>query len=321
MTAMTHDALVSAARRTTWAGLGFALLSALAFSSTGTLARGLLDSGWSAAAAVAARAWVAALCLLPIALRQLDGRWRLLLDNARLVVAFGGIAIAGTQLAYFLAVGRMEVAIALLVEFMAPIAVVAWLWMRYGVRPGRLTTIGALVCVAGLGLVLNLPGGFTLDPLGTFWALLAMLCCATYFVLSARQDTGLPPLVLTAAGMVVGALVLTFAGVIGLVPFEFSTAPAPFNGHEVPWWLPVLGLGAVAGAVAYTAGVAATRRLGSRLASFVALLEVLATLLVAWAVLGELPLPIQLLGGVLILAGVVVVKLGESSSPTLVDRG
>ena len=51
--------------------------------------------------------------------------------------------------------------------------------------------------------------------------------------------------------------------------------------------------------------------LGSRLASFVALAEVVAALLFGWLLLGQLPGPLQALGGVLVLAGVVVVKLGE----------
>jgi drug/metabolite transporter (DMT)-like permease len=67
----------------------------------------------------------------------------------------------------------------------------------------------------------------------------------------------------------------------------------------------------VTAAVSYTTGIAAIRRLGSRLASFVALTEVLAGVVWAWLLLDELPRPVQLLGGVLILAGVVAVKLGE----------
>ena len=73
-------------------------------------------------------------------------------------------------------------------------------------------------------------------------------------------------------------------------------------------------LGVVTAAVAYVTGIAAGRRLGSRLASFVALLEVVFGCVFAWLLLGELPRPIQLVGGVLILAGVVAVKLGERSS-------
>ena len=66
--------------------------------------------------------------------------------------------------------------------------------------------------------------------------------------------------------------------------------------------------------VAYATGVAAGRRLGSRLASFVALLEVVAAIGFSWLLLGELPHRAQLAGGLLILAGVVVVKLGERST-------
>lgn len=79
----------------------------------------------------------------------------------------------------------------------------------------------------------------------------------------------------------------------------------------VPWWLPVAALAVVTAALAYTTGIAASRRLGSRLASFVALSEVVMALVFAWLLLDELPLPVQLLGGVLILAGVAVVKVGE----------
>ena len=59
-------------------------------------------------------------------------------------------------------------------------------------------------------------------------------------------------------------------------------------------------------------GIAAGRRLGSRLASFVALLEVVAGVVFAWLLLDELPRPVQLLGGLLILAGVVVRQAGRA---------
>jgi drug/metabolite transporter (DMT)-like permease len=79
----------------------------------------------------------------------------------------------------------------------------------------------------------------------------------------------------------------------------------------VAWWLPVPALGVVTAALAYVAGIAATRRLGSRLASFVALTEVVMALVFAWLLLGETPGLIQLAGGAAILGGVVAVKLGE----------
>ena len=71
----------------------------------------------------------------------------------------------------------------------------------------------------------------------------------------------------------------------------------------------------VTAALAYGTGIAAARRLGSRLASFVALTEVLVALVAAWLLLGEVPHWIQVAGGVLILAGVVSVRLGEPRQP------
>ena len=75
-------------------------------------------------------------------------------------------------------------------------------------------------------------------------------------------------------------------------------------------------LAVVTAALSYVTGVAAGRLLGSRLASFVALTEVVAGVLWAWLLLGELPRPVQLAGGLLILAGVVGVKLGERTVRT-----
>jgi drug/metabolite transporter (DMT)-like permease len=91
-----------------------------------------------------------------------------------------------------------------------------------------------------------------------------------------------------------------------------ATTDSPVYAESaVSWWLPLLGLGVVTAGIAYCTGIAASRRLGSRLASFVALLEVIAGVGFAWLLLDQLPGPLQLTGGVLIVAGVIVVKLGE----------
>jgi drug/metabolite transporter (DMT)-like permease len=122
----------------------------------------------------------------------------------------------------------------------------------------------------------------------------------------------LPPLVLAAAGLWLATVLLLLAGLTGLVPLDAGTADVRYGDTEVPFWLPVLGLGVVTAAVAYVSGIAASRRLGPRLASFVGLLEVLAGLLFAGALLGQLPSWVQFVGGALVVVGVVVVKAGEA---------
>lgn len=72
---------------------------------------------------------------------------------------------------------------------------------------------------------------------------------------------------------------------------------------------------------AYLTGVAAARRLGPRLASFMALAEVVFATLVAWLLLAQVPTTLQFTGGLLILAGVVLVRLGERPSDLLAAAG
>ncbi len=100
---------------------------------------------------------------------------------------------------------------------------------------------------------------------------------------------------------------------MGLLPLSFGTDTVRLVPFNAPWWLVVAVLGVVSAAVAYVTGIAGTRRLGARLASFVALMEVVAAAGFAWILLAQSPLPIQLMGAGLVLVGVIVVKMGESS--------
>jgi drug/metabolite transporter (DMT)-like permease len=306
-------------RSRTASGLLFAAASATSFGMSGALARGLLDVGWSAGAAVAARVAIAALVLVVPGVWAVWGRWSLLKDNVGLVTVYGIFAIAGSQLCYFYAVTYMEVSVALLLEYTAPVAVVVWLWLRHGLRPTRLTVVGALLAGAGLVLVLDVISGAELNTVGVLWALGAMVGAAVYFIISADEDNGLPGITLAAGGLIVGGALLGVAGLLGVVPFRATTAAATYDGRVVAWWVPVLALGLVTAALAYVTGIAAGRRLGSRLASFVALGEVVMSLVFAWLLLGELPRQVQLAGGLLVLAGVVVVKLGEGPRSVTVE--
>jgi drug/metabolite transporter (DMT)-like permease len=293
------------------AGLLLALASAASFGLSGALARGLIDVGWSPGAVVLARIAVAALVVAPFAARALRGRWALLRANARTVLLYGAVPVAGTQFAYFSAVAAMDVGPALLIEYTAPAAIVVWLWLRHGERPRPLTLAGAGLAALGLVLVLDLLSGADLALDGVLWALAAMLGAATYFVMSADTRSGVPPLALAGGGLAVGTLGLGALGLVGILPMQATTAAPTYGGAAIPWWLPFVALGVVTAAIAYTTGIAASRRLGSRLASFVALLEVVAAVLFAWLLLDQLPEALQLAGGAFIVAGVIVVKLGE----------
>ncbi len=308
MSTMAHDTPVHHGVR--W-GLPLAIGAALAFGMSGAWARGLIDAGWTPGAAVTARIWVAALVLLVPTVLSLRGRWHLLRRNLGIIAAYGLLAVTATQLFYFQAVAVMDVGLALLIEYTAPVAVILWLWIRRGEKPTRRSLVGAAIAFVGLVLMLDIVTGAEVNVAGILWALGAMVGAATYFVLSAKADTGLPPLALAGSGLLLGAVGLTIAGAVGVLPIAWTTADIAYRFGSVPWFVPVLAMGVIATAVAYLLGIASTRMLGSRLASFVALAEVVAALLFGWLLLGQLPDLLQALGGALVLAGVVVVKLGE----------
>ncbi|WP_084830017.1 EamA family transporter [Demequina rhizosphaerae] len=313
MTTLTHDA----ARVNRVQGLVLALASAASFGLSGSLARGLMDAGWTAGAATLVRVAIAAVVLTVPALIALRGRWRLLARAAGTVVAYGAFAVAGAQLFYFFAVGHLDVGVALLIEYMSPIVVVGYLWATRGHKPGRLTLLGAVVAMSGMVLLLDLVGGGHVSIVGIGWALGAMIGASVYFVISSSNSTGLPPVTLAWGGLMVAAVILGVAAATGVLPLAFSTATVHLVPVALPWWAAVALLGIVTSAVAYVVGIAATRRLGARLGSFVALTEVLAAALFAWLLVGQAPAPVQIGGAVLVLAGVILVKLGEPDEPAL----
>lgn len=304
-----------AGRRATVWGLLLAMMSAASFGTSGSFAGALLASGWSPGAAVTTRIGLAALVLTLPALVQLRGRWDLLRSNAWLIMLFGVLAVAGAQLFFFLAVERVPVGVAILLEYSGVLLVVAWLWWRHGQQPGRLTVVGAAVAIGGLVLVLDLLGGASLDPIGVLWGLLAATGLATYFVLSSRVEGALPPLVVAWAGMVVATVALGLAAVIGILPLRANTSDVLFADSQVSWLVPVAGLSVLAAAFAYVSGIFAARLLGAKISSFVGLTEVLFAVVIAWLLLGQEPGLVQALGGLLVLAGVALVRADGSAVP------
>lgn len=294
-------------------GLAVALASAAMFGTSGAVGKSLLLTGWSSGAAVALRIGLGAAILAVPGALAMRGHWHLLRRPVTWIHTglFGLVAVAGCQLFYFLAVERLSVGVALMLEYLGPILVVGWLWARHGQRPRPLTVAGIALALLGLLLVLDVLGEVQLSAVGVMWGLLAAVGLAVFFVVGSDDTSGLPPFAFAALGMTFGTVALVLAGLVGLVPMQASTQDVVLAGSSAPWWVPVLWLGLVAAALAYVSGVVAARALGAKVASFVGLAEVMFAVLFAWLLLGELPAAIQLLGGVLIVAGVAAVKADE----------
>lgn len=289
-------------------GIVMAVVSALAFSSSGPLVKPLLESGWSLSAALLVRMGLAGLILSPALVRAIRRERSFLARHGRSLLAFGIIPVAGCQLMFFMAMQRMPVAVALLIQYLAPVLLVAFVWLRTRRAPSRLVIMGSLVAIVGLVLVVDISGA-RFDLLGTVLALGAAVTVCVYFVMSERTGDDLPPLALAAGGLLVGALIMGLVAVTGLIPFAAPEVAVVFRGIAVPGILPILWVAAVGTTLGYALGVMAVPRVGSRLASFIGLSEVLFALAFAWLLLGETPAPIQFFGGAVLLVGVVLVRM------------
>ncbi len=301
--------------RTLRIALGLALLSAFSFGSSGAMARALIDTGWTAGAAVLVRLGGTAVLLTLVLVISRRGRVRISLSSLRILVLYGVVAMAGTQFAFFNAVRTLDVGVAILLEFTAPVLLLGWTAARSRRWPRPWTLTGAALALLGLACVIEVWHTTAVDLGGVVWGLAAAVCLAAFFVISARQEADLPPLVMAAGGTAVGAAVIGLTGAIGVVPLGFATRDTLLAGVAVGWWVPALWLVAVSTGIAYLTGIAAIHRLGTRSASFVALTEVLFAALVAWALLAQLPGAWQLVGGALIVSGIVLVQRDEAVNP------
>jgi drug/metabolite transporter (DMT)-like permease len=304
------------------AGLMLAVGSALAFGMSGPLGKSLMVAGWSPTAAVTARLAGGALLMAVFATVVRRGWLREAVSHWRTVLAYGAVPIAGAQLFYYNAVSHLTVGVALLLEYTAPVLVVAWLWLTTRRRPSNLTLAGVALAVAGIMLVLGIidRGGFAaahVNLVGVGFGLAAGVCAACYFLMSERVATGeenagsVHPVTLAAAGLAVGGALTALLGIVGVMPLTFTANDTVIAGWSTSWVVPVIALGLIPTAIAYTLGIMGIARLRPRFASLVGLSEVLFAVLAAWLLLGESMTAMQAFGGVIVLSGLALARQGD----------
>ncbi|MGE2735346.1 EamA family transporter [Mycolicibacterium vaccae] len=303
-------------------GLLFAVGSALAFGCSGPFGKALMVAGWSPTAAVTARLAGGALAMVLFATVVRPGWLREVRVHVGVIVLYGLVPIAGAQLFYFNAVSHLPVGVALLLEYTAPVIVVAWLWATTRQAPTGLTLGGVALAIAGIMLVLGVlgPAGFTtaqINLVGVGWGAAAAVCAACYFLMSDRAGshrpdrTPLHPITLAAGGLIVGAAAVATLGLVGAMPLTFTANDTVIAGWTTSPLVPVIALALIPTAIAYTLGIIGIARLRPRFASLVGLSEVMFAVLAAWVLLGEAMTVTQVIGGAVVLVGLALARQGD----------
>ncbi|MET9417481.1 EamA family transporter [Streptomyces klenkii] len=293
------------------AGLGLALVSALAFGGSGVAAKPLIQAGLDPLHVVWLRAAGAALVLLPVAWRHRA----LVTRRPALLAGFGLLAVAGVQACYFAAISRIPVGVALLVEYLGPALLLGWVRFVQRRPVSRAAAVGVVLAVAGLACVVEVWSGMSFDAVGLLLALGAACCQVGYFVLCDHGSDGeepADPFGVIAYGLLVGALVLTAVARPWGMDWSVLAGSAAMNGTDVPAALLLGWVVLVATVAAYLTGVLAVRRLSPQVAGVVACLEAVVATVLAWVLLGEHLSAPQTLGGAVVLAGAFI---AQSSTP------
>ncbi len=300
-------------------GVVAAAAAAVLFGINGTVSKLALRAGLSSLDLVQLRSMGSAVILLMFLLLTAPASLRVGRRELGFLVIVGIIGIGLVQWFYFVAISRLPVGIALLLEYLAPVLVVVW--VRFVRRQTVRTRMWAALALAviGLAIVARVWAGLTLDGLGLLAGLASAASLATYYLSSERGMGTRDPLSLAAWTFTAAAVF--WAVVRPPWTFEWSrlgeevSAPAPLEGASLPLWMFVVWIIVLGTVVPYSFILLALRSLGSARTGLLGMGEPVMAGLVAWLVLGEMLSSVQLLGAALILGGIVLAETARQRVP------
>ncbi len=260
---------------------------------------------------------LASLLLLPL-VRRLEGPQRLPPGSLGRLVVLGVVGNTLYQLGFISGLARTTASSSALILASMP-SIVALLAAGLGLEPVRPRVLGGIL-VASLGVVLVVAvrgegfGGGTLT--GDLLTLAAVFCWAGYTLGLRRMPDGVSPLRVTALTTVAGAPGLILAGLPQMIAMDWGAVGTA--GWGALLYATVFSL-----VLAYLLWNRSVQTVGpSRTVVYMCLTPLIAVLGAA-LLLGERPRPLQGVGAVLILGGVMLTRggVGRRGSATVAPEG
>jgi drug/metabolite transporter (DMT)-like permease len=281
-------------------GYALAAAGAAMWGLNGSLARYLLDDGVGALRLAELRsfgAWLILLLALAVARRDL------VKVSARELPALAFLGVAGlafVHAAYFIAIDRLEIGVAVTIQYLAPLVLLLWLRLVHGRRLARALWGAVALSVAGCFLVVRAYEPGSLDGLGVAAAFGATFSFAIYMVGSERAGRAHEPVTTLLWGF--GFASLFWALVEPWWSFPFSTFD---SAGRVLLGLGVIVVGTL---LPFVCMVSALRHIPAARAAVVATLEPVLAALFAWILHGEALAAVQVAGGLAVIGAVIWVQ-------------
>jgi len=277
------------------------------FAVNGPVAKLALINGLESAQLSAFRIEGAFFCLLIAALFVSRKQLKVKRNEILPLIGYGFFGVAMTQFLYFVAIKRIEVGVALIIEYTAPIFVALYVRFVMKKEVSKRVWFSLFLALIGLSLITQVWTGSKLDPFGVLCAFGAALALAIYFIggepLAAKRD----PIALTTLSMGVGAIFWMVVQPWWTLPWSLLSNPV-----SLPHELGTVSLGLIVAYIVVFGTVApfwlyfiAFKYLDSKKAAIFGLLEPVGASITALFLLGESFIGIQILGGALVLIGVI----------------
>ena len=230
------------------------------------------------------------------------------------VFGIGGLAFV--HFLYFVAITHLDIGIALVIQYIAPVLVA--LWARFFVHEPVRRRLWLALALAGLSLVVELWSGTALDGVGVAASLAAACAYALYILMAERSlQRGRDVFSLLAWGFIFATAFWTIAQPWWSFPWSRLTAHASLLGRldhvTAPVWLLVGYVVMLGTVVPFVLMITALHHIPATRATVVAMAEPVLGGLVAYAWLEESLGPFQIAGGILVLAGIVLAQTARST--------
>lgn len=254
-----------------------------------------------------------AACIRPSALRPPTGRSLLLIG------ALGLVGVTALQLTYNVAITRLPLGIALLLEYLAPVLVVLWVrFVRHEpVRPRMWVAVA--LALGGLAVVGQVWAGITLDALGIVMGLAAAVSFATYFLLGEHTTDTDDPLRVILWAFVVATIAINIAEPLWTIPrLPASTSMlGRLDALTVSPWLAVAAVVVLGTVAPFFLLMLALRHLPATVVTMVAMLEPVIANVLGWAWFRESLTTVQVTGVVAVLAGIALAQSARTVEPDI----
>lgn len=286
----------------------FCVLAALAFAFNGIVAKVVLLSGLDAWRLTQIRVTGAFLILGSYYIFFRRSELKATKSEIPWLIAFGIVGVCIVQSFYFTAIQRINISVALIIEFTAPIWIVIWVRFVRKVNVRREMWIAIFLAFVGLILLAQVWEGVTLDVLGLGAAFVDAFALAGYFLIGKRLSATKSGGALTVWGMGIATGIWAIALPVWNFPTEVLTKKMDllgiFSGHQLSGWLLVLWVIVMGTIVPYIFGLLGLSMLSASTTSVIGMLEPVLAGLFAWWWLGEILNGLQLIGALIVLVGI-----------------